>query len=68
MTRDPVCCSDVDELEATSNGLTSDQAGRVYFFCSRECKERFERDPGAFMGTLPEWEESDLSDRSWPIE
>lgn len=67
MSRDPVCSCETDELQATTHGLTSDLNGRVYFFCSAECKERFDRDPAQFELTLSqEIEDSDY--RSWPME
>lgn len=49
MTKDPVCMTDVDEAEALAMDMTMEENGRRFYFCSPECKERFERDPGAFM-------------------
>jgi YHS domain-containing protein len=42
MDKDPVCGMTV------SRGLTaakSEYQGRTYYFCSSECKERFDKDP-----------------------
>ncbi len=45
---DPVCGMEVDDVRAEALGLTSVFEGRRYVFCSRECKERFDGDPGRF--------------------
>ena len=58
MARDPVCFAEVDEVDATNEGLMSQQNGQTYFFCCSSCKSRFERDPGAFMG-MTQWESTD---------
>lgn len=68
MIKDPVCSSDLDQLESTQRGLTSDYMGRVYYFCSEECKARFDRDPSQFAAHQSEWEEWDIPDRAWPVE
>lgn len=46
MRRDPVCKMDVDEKTAVAH---SDYAGDVYFFCSEECKRRFDADPERYV-------------------
>ncbi len=46
---DPVCGMEVDDVRAEALGLTSVFEGRKYFFCSRECKERFDEDPAGFV-------------------
>ncbi len=51
MGRDPVCFADVDEVDATNEGLISQQNDQTFYFCSETCKNRFEKDPGAFMGS-----------------
>lgn len=58
MARDPICFAEVDEISASNEGLISQFEKKTYFFCSDSCKQRFERDPGAFC-TLPEWETTD---------
>ena len=42
MTRDPVCGMEIDEETAE---YRSTYQGKTYFFCSRVCKEEFDRDP-----------------------
>jgi YHS domain-containing protein len=59
MTRDPVCYAEVDEAEAANQGLESEENGRKYYFCSDKCKDRFDRDPGAFMEIYPDLETTD---------
>ncbi len=45
MKVDPVCGMEVDERSEHR----AIYKGRIYFFCSRECKEEFERDPEAYL-------------------
>jgi prolipoprotein diacylglyceryltransferase len=42
MAKDPVCGMDVEEQKAAG---TSQYGGRSYFFCSKGCKEKFDRNP-----------------------
>jgi YHS domain-containing protein len=42
MAKDPVCGMDVEEQKAAG---TSQYQGRSYFFCSKSCKEKFDRNP-----------------------
>src|SRR5262245_30675952 len=44
---DPVCGGKVDE--ALAAGRTG-YAGQMYYFCSADCKIRFEEDPGKYIG------------------
>ncbi len=44
--KDPVCGMDVDEQLAADK---STYQGKTYFFCSRNCKEQFDRDPARFL-------------------
>ena len=44
---DPVCGMTVNPTEAAG---THRHAGRTYFFCSRDCLDRFRADPHAFVG------------------
>ncbi len=46
MPRDPVCQRDVDPSSAKA---TSEYAGDRYYFCSQECKERFDADPEKYV-------------------
>ncbi|MBS7622165.1 YHS domain-containing protein [Candidatus Bathyarchaeota archaeon] len=44
MVEDPICGMTVDE----SSRFTSIYQGRTYYFCSRSCKEDFDRNPGKY--------------------
>ena len=44
--KDPVCGMTVDPASAT---LRSEHDRRTYYFCSRSCKEKFDREPGRFL-------------------
>lgn len=46
MGKDPVCGTLVDENTATRR---SEFAGRVYLFCSAECKDKFDYDPKLYV-------------------
>jgi membrane fusion protein, copper/silver efflux system len=48
-SRDPVCGMDVDEKKAKASGRKSEYHGVTYFFCSDECKERFDKNPGQYL-------------------
>ena len=50
---DPVCGMKVDENKARAAGKTSEYSGRNYYFCSDECKTKFDKDPEKFAGKLP---------------
>jgi len=43
---DPVCGMAVDSSKAAGNAQFR---GETYYFCSKSCKERFDRDPGSFI-------------------
>jgi Cu+-exporting ATPase len=45
MERDPVCGMQVDPAKADE---TSQNNGKTYYFCSSQCKSRFEQDPDRF--------------------
>lgn len=40
--RDPVCNMEVDEQSAAGR---SQYQGEDYFFCSQDCKQKFDRNP-----------------------
>lgn len=44
--RDPVCKMDVEPDEAVA---IADYEGDRYYFCTEECKERFEADPERYV-------------------
>lgn len=45
MAKDPVCSMTVDEKKAAG---TSTHKGSTYYFCSKMCKEKFDKDPEKF--------------------
>ena len=45
-TKDPVCGMDVEPDEAAGQ---SDFQGNTYYFCSSECKRKFDQNPQAFV-------------------
>ncbi len=45
-TKDPVCGMDVEPDEAAGQ---SDFQGNTYYFCSIECKRKFDQNPQAFV-------------------
>ncbi|MCL5023156.1 MAG: HAD-IC family P-type ATPase, partial [Nitrospirae bacterium] len=47
---DPVCKMTIEDSEAAA---TSSYKGRTYYFCSKPCKEDFDRDPEAYLGDEP---------------
>lgn len=42
---DPVCAMEVDPLHAAGH---SEYEGKVYYFCSDDCKQRFDLAPADF--------------------
>jgi L-lactate dehydrogenase len=46
MTKDPVCGMDVKDRQAKHR---SEYLGNTYYFCSRLCKESFEKDPERYL-------------------
>ncbi len=47
---DPVCGMKVDPARAAA---TVEHGGRTYFFCSRGCAEKFQRDPAKYLSSPP---------------
>ena len=47
VARDPVCGTEVDEGRAPIRAVYQ---GTPYYFCSGECKARFDRDPARYVG------------------
>lgn len=43
---DPICSTTIK----TSNARVSLHEGVIYYFCSRECRERFEAAPALYLG------------------
>ena len=48
MAKDPVCGMEVDPAKAAA---TSSYEGATYYFCSRSCKEDFDREPEKYLQT-----------------
>jgi len=46
MAKDPVCNMDVDE---NNTSYFSAYKGKTYYFCAKDCKERFDKDPEKFL-------------------
>ena len=44
--RDPVCSMQVDEKNAAGR---SEYQGQTYYFCSENCKERFDENPQQYV-------------------
>lgn len=42
MAKDPVCNMEVDERDAE---YTSQYGGKIFYFCSERCREKFEDHP-----------------------
>jgi P-type Cu+ transporter len=48
MTTDPVCEMELDENDAE---YTSQYAGQTFYFCSEECKDKFESRPERYVAS-----------------
>jgi membrane fusion protein, copper/silver efflux system len=46
---DPVCGMHVDEKKAVAAGRTAAHNGHTYYFCSDECKQKFEKSPQQYI-------------------
>jgi P-type Cu+ transporter len=49
MFTDPVCEMRVDETTST---IDAEYNGKTYYFCSEECKERFQTDPAPYANKV----------------
>jgi RND family efflux transporter MFP subunit len=47
--KDLVCGMDVDPKEAAAAGRTVEHGGKVYYFCSDDCKAEFAANPAAYL-------------------
>jgi Cu(I)/Ag(I) efflux system membrane fusion protein len=54
MNKDPVCGMDVDEKRAKASGRRSEYRGVTYYFCTDECKEKFDENPDRYIGKMSE--------------
>ena len=48
MMKDPVCGMEIDSSQAAAQ---SQYQGQTYFFCSVECKQKFDQDPKQYVKT-----------------
>ncbi len=53
VSEDVVCGMQVDEKGATAAGRRLERGGKTYFFCSDECKHKFERDAARYLDRRP---------------
>lgn len=49
--RDPVCGVELDEPRTFTQ---AEHDGQIYYFCSMECRKKFETDPDHFVPTVLE--------------
>lgn len=47
MSVDPVCGMEVDETTAAGKSAYRDQ---VFYFCSQQCKQKFDNNPETYIG------------------
>lgn len=47
MVKDPVCGMNVDEKTAK---FKSEYMGETYYFCSKSCKDTFNKNPAGYVG------------------
>jgi RND family efflux transporter MFP subunit len=47
--KDPVCGMTADESKAKAEGNTSSYRGTTYSFCSKSCKDKFEKEPEKYL-------------------
>ncbi len=50
---DPVCGMEVEEARARAQDLVSDHDGVTVYFCNPGCKEKFDKEPGAYPAPQP---------------
>ena len=50
---DPSCGHTVDRNKAKAAGRTSEYRGTTYYFCSAECKQKFDNDPERALARTP---------------
>jgi Cu(I)/Ag(I) efflux system membrane fusion protein len=46
--KDPVCGMEIDEAKAKAAGKSSAHGGRTFYFCSDQCKSKFEHEPAHY--------------------
>jgi Cu+-exporting ATPase len=45
-TKDPVCGMDIERDDAAAQ---SDFQGKTYYFCSNDCKQKFDKNPQTYV-------------------
>jgi len=45
VARDPMCGMEVDEKRAAAAGMKSEYEGKTYYFCTDDCRKRFDAKP-----------------------
>jgi YHS domain-containing protein len=60
--RDPSCGMPVDPVKAAASGNTFASGGATYYFCSKECKQKFQNDlagPGGYSASRRQGDDDD---------
>jgi Cu+-exporting ATPase len=65
MAKDFVCGMQVKEAEAAGSSLYK---GQKYYFCSSQCKQRFDEDPEKYIKTETDLEIENKMSESAPVE
>ncbi len=52
--RDPKCGMQVDRAKALAHGNALEYRGTTYYFCSKQCKEAFGKDPDRYLAAGPD--------------
>ncbi len=47
--KDPVCGMDLERAKAVSENKTESYRGKTYYFCSRECRDKFHKHPEQYV-------------------
>ena len=50
MTKDPVCGMQIEESKYAGK---SEYQRKTYYFCSTQCKTKFDNEPEKYVGTSP---------------
>lgn len=48
MTKDPVCAMEIDEQTTVWSSVHKEKS---YYFCSRGCKDKFDKEPDKFLSS-----------------
>lgn len=68
MTKDPVCFCDVDEAVAVEKGLVSKADGQTQYFCSEDCKRKFDEDPHHYLMRMSDFDYPEDAEYDRPID